>query len=742
MSRLGDYFTQQRSGGNTGSQSRLSSYFQSSGVVERVRADVAAQEQRKKVENFNRARAFAQQAEQDSIKATQKLDFWQGLIDIPTGVAKSVFGAAKEMATEKQKAYEQSISERGVVRTKIEQAKGMAKNIGELASGTAKLAVGLSPVSNFSTIRKVISNVGGKQVEEYLDRNTPEYQKKVGAWIDNSSILNYHPDYANEIQRTGGEVAEIGSWFIPITRAGKAEKLGELFKAIPKVKQLIGVTPKLVKVGPKYAFEVSKDVVDVATLDAIRGKDWETIQNDIKYAAAGGAALRGVAGGIGGILKMGKTNRLVNMVEQGVGKLDDEERAIATRLIDENRTADDIAEEIMNARQSAGKEVIGEPVEDLVTKFEKEAATETKVAEKVEVPTEKVETPIQGKSLQEGGKKLYRETSLEGLAEDFAGKNKYEPRNFHEDINLALGQGENKGVIIKMGKTPDIIANGKGSVGEKLVTNPNYKETVESVLVPRKLLSHPKERLKLRNAGFEIPATAKELNYVDAGITRKGEKYVELKNSNFSQPQGMTPKAKESVAPKTTVAKEAPVKKTESPILKRLNENLDEANKVDPNLDVTTHKEQLAKAEKIILEDPKKAYNDAVFGGKKEMSDPLRTSTLSMLLENAKVKGDQKAIAEIGTALAKHGRKSGQEVEMIKAMIKENPTNKALVDLAEAKLKSVAARFKKLKFIAKEGEDVSDAAVRIVKSKAKQILLKERKAKVEKARNLIKSLTC
>jgi len=262
------------------------------------------------------------------------------------------------------------------------------------------------------------------------------------------------------------------------------------------------------------------------------------------------------------------------------------------------------------------------------------------------------------------------------------------------------------------------------------------------VLVPRKLLSHPKERLKLRNAGFEIPATAKELNYVDAGITRKGEKYVELKNSNFSQPQGITPKAKESVAPKTTVAKEAPVKKTESPILKRLNENLDEANKVDPNLDVTTHKEQLAKAEKIILEDPKKAYNDAVFGGKKEMSDPLRTSTLSMLLENAKVKGDQKAIAEIGTALAKHGRKSGQEVEMIKAMIKENPTNKALVDLAEAKLKSVAARFKKLKFIAKEGEDVSDAAVRIVKSKAKQILLKERKAKVEKARNLIKSLTC
>jgi len=608
MSFLDEARKRSSSKGSTGG-SYLSSVRSRLGVdsessIANTMQQIEAGKRQEKIDNFNRARAFAQQSEQDSIKATQKLDFWQGLIDIPKAAAKSVFGAAKEFGENKRQEIGKSIQERGFEETKSEIGKGMIKNVGELASGTAKLAVGLTPLTGYSTIRKVTSFVGGKQVEEYLDRNTPEYQKKIGAWVDNNAILNYHPDYENEMQKTGGEVAEIGSWFIPITRAGKAAKIGELLKDLPKVAKILGVTPKLVKVGSKFAFEVSKDVVDVAVLDAIRGKDWETVLTDAKYAAVGGGAIRGVTGGIAGVLKMGRTNRLVNTVEQGIGKLDDEERAIATKLIDENRTADDIAEEIMDARQSAGREVIGEPVEDLVVKFEKEAAAETKVAEKVEVPTQKVEA----------------------------------------------------------------------------------------------------------KAGVEKP------------------KEVAVKE---------TPAVKEPVVPQTI-----PTKKTESPVLKRLNENLDEAHKVDPNLEVTTHKEQLAKAEQKILENPEKAYNDAVFGGKEKMSDPLRTSTLAALLENAKIKGDQKAIAEIGTSIARHGRKAGQEVEMIKAMIQDNPTNKALVDLANAKLQSVASRFKKLKAVAKEGEDISEAAVRVVKSKAKQILKKEIKFKVSRAQNLIKSLTC
>jgi len=233
--------------------------------------------------------------------------------------------------------------------------------------------------------------------------------------------------------------------------------------------------------------------------------------------------------------------------------------------------------------------------------------------------------------------------------------------------------------------------------------------------------------------------------FLSSGKMPRSIELNDLTNFNISQPIKEVPKVKK-VEPKKIVKAEVEAPKvadktkkvSESPIIKRINQNLDDAHKLNPALDVTNHKEQLKLAEKNILDNPQKAYSDAVFV--KDINAPLKTSTLAALLENAKLKKDQKAIAEIGMAIARHGRKSGEEVEMIKAMIENNPTNKGLINLARAKLQGVAARFKNIPV--KEGEDVMSKSAEIVKKKSKDILKKDIKIKVQKARDLIRSLSC
>lgn len=298
----------------------------------------------------------------------QKADWSERL----KGVGKSVVSTVKQKGEE----YQQSVKDKGSLKTKLEVQKGAIKNVGELAAGTGKLALEFSPLTGFSGIRKLTKLVGGEEISEYVDRNTPEYLKKVDAFIDNNGVLNYKPKYANEIQKTGGDVAEIGSWFIPITRLGKISKIEKAIAELPKVAKVLGSTPKIVKVGGDLMYEVSKDVVDVGLLDAIRGKDWESIKDDMKMAGIGGTVLRSAGIPIGKALSKVKENKIIKSLDDGLG-LDDEEKAVASVMIKQGKATDDIATEIIAKREQAGKNIYKEyenPNILKTSKLSKEAA--------------------------------------------------------------------------------------------------------------------------------------------------------------------------------------------------------------------------------------------------------------------------------------------------------------------------------------------------------------------------------
>ncbi len=274
--------------------------------------------------------------------------------------------------------YKKSVSEKGFVNTVGDIEVGAAENLAELASGTAKLAIGFTPFGGYSNVRKIAKFVGNDQVDEYIDRNTPEWQKQTGSWLDENGILNYKADYKNEMQKAGGVVAEIGTFFIPITRAAKLESAIAL---VPKFAKILGTAPKVAKIGGKFALEVALDVIDNASLDAMRGQDADTILENAKYSAIGGAGLRVAGGGIGAALKNGKTNRLIATIEEsGLGKLSDDESKIARELIDEGKPVDDVYTRIIEKRSEEG--TLADDFGDIL----KEDAPAVKTSATTEIP--------------------------------------------------------------------------------------------------------------------------------------------------------------------------------------------------------------------------------------------------------------------------------------------------------------------------------------------------------------------
>ena len=170
-----------------------------------------------------------------------------------------------------------------------------------------------------------------------------------------------------------------------------------------------------------------------------------------------------------------------------------------------------------------------------------------------------------------------------------------------------------------------------------------------------------------------------------------------------------------------------------------MNALLDDAHKLNENLDTTSHKEQLAKAEKQITEDPQKAYNQAIT---QEDNPTLKTTLLGTFLEKAKADNDQNAIAELTMALAEHGRRVGQEEEMIKATIEKNTTNSLLMQLVRTKLNQIQARYKKIKLDGKtiEPEEQMKRKRRETKKKIKEKL--DTAFKIKDAQALLDSLIC
>jgi hypothetical protein len=187
------------------------------------------------------------------------------------------------------------------------------------------------------------------------------------------------------------------------------------------------------------------------------------------------------------------------------------------------------------------------------------------------------------------------------------------------------------------------------------------------------------------------------------------------------------------------ILKEKPKTKprSESPIINRINKLLDDADKINPNLDTTSHKEQLKLASDKILKDPGQAYNEAI--SDKTDNKVLKTTLLGVFLEKGKQNNDTKAIGETAMALAEHGRRVGQEMEMIKATIETDPTNRLLIELANTKLKNVEAKYGKQKI---DGKEIDVVARKKAKSKAEITDKTDKAFKVKDAQKLLDKIMC
>ena len=464
--------------------------------------------------------------------------------ELPKTLAKGAISAAK-MSPLYTPATKEGYKEKSDLYT------GAGKNIAQLATGTTKVALqaGLLPTQL------------GSKISEKLFGHSVDEVKKAEAFIDNNGILNYKPEYKNEAQKMGGNIAELASWFIPITRYSKVAEgeriLSQALKDIPAVEKMLGKI-NIVKSGGKFFYEVGKDAVDVAVLDALRGKNWEEIKSDMPGVIVGGTFIRG-----GG--KLIEANRLkkqsenaVESITKAIGDLTPEEVKIVKKGVEEGSPLDNITRDILSKKP------------ELTTQIE---------------PEIKIETP-------------------------------------------------------KIQK-------------EKISVSPKIEK----------------------------------------------------------------PELKPAETPKM----EVPTKKTESPILKKVNTYLDEASKLDEELPTTSFRKEFANAENRINKDPQKAYNDAVYGTKED--DVTKSALQISLLENAKIKNDNKAIAEIGMAAAKHGRRSGQESVMFRALYDIDPMNKLLVDLANTKLHNIESRYPKFlrKILKKEEGDIVSTSSRAIKKKTPSI---------------------
>lgn len=417
-----------------------------------------------------------------------------------------------DFTSKKKDEFQKSVNEVGVTGTAKDLTVGASKNIGEMISGGVKLGSKIAnnfllPGSNYANLRKIIDYSTGKPIEQVLDRNTPEYQKKVNAFIDENGVFNYHPSYANEIQKTGGDIAEIGSWFIPITRVGKVakaeSKISALIKDIPKVAEILSIHPstiKVVKTGSKFAYEISKDIVDISTLDAIRGKDWDTIKEDATYGGIGGAGIRTIGGAAEALsksglvtsvadkLKIGKELKIKNSVEQTVGKLSEDESTLVSKAIQDGRPIDDISTEIMNNRANSG--------EDIIKAFE-----DTSVKDTAKLPSQEIKNDsIQNINENTGGSIENAITNTENKpninisqVKDISGSN--------ESINLQKDSSLSMAIINKEDKQPKEIKlpafEGTGRVKERGAT-----ETLNTKLNDSSLNSL-KEKPEYKSVNFD-----------------------------------------------------------------------------------------------------------------------------------------------------------------------------------------------------------------------------------------------
>lgn len=220
-----------------------------------------------------------------------------------------------------------------------------------------------------------------------------EYKKQIRTKIDDAGILNYHPEYANDVQKGTAQIIDIGTWFIPITRSKVAVELTTALSEMPKVAELLGRVPRLVKIGEKLGFAVDagKDATDVALLTAMQGKTWDEVKTDAETAGVFGLALHGF-GKVFSTIKMKSDLKSVDSFFTKEGKeLTDVEAVKADNMIKSGTPKTEVIDTIVLNRktESADKflKILGEK-DAQVTKAI--AELKTPIAEKPVIAEKKV----------------------------------------------------------------------------------------------------------------------------------------------------------------------------------------------------------------------------------------------------------------------------------------------------------------------------------------------------------------
>jgi hypothetical protein len=248
--------------------------------------------------------------------------------------------------------YENSLISSGMspiearIKTGLQVETGAIKGAGKVASETLKFAAGLTSQSGFSSIRRLAKTVGGKEVEQFLDRNTPEYFKQVDAKLDENGLLNYSPKYSNEIQKTGGTVAEIGSYFIPYG----GTKITNAIKGLPFISKVLGTESKLVKIGGKFFYEASKDAIDSTVISAIKGQTADEIKDNFYYGLGAQGAMSIIGAPVSHILSKGKAKKVINALSDSFGELTDEEKSLIESSVKSGKPVDDAINKIQSDR--------------------------------------------------------------------------------------------------------------------------------------------------------------------------------------------------------------------------------------------------------------------------------------------------------------------------------------------------------------------------------------------------------
>ncbi len=579
----------------------------------------------------------------------------------------------------------------------ISAGKGAFKNAAQLVSGATKvIAKVVTGQYGLDAQRKLFGN-------EFVDRTTPDYVKKVGGFIDESGILNYKPVYANEYEKTGGDIAEIGSWFIPISRIGKVGKIEEAISKIPKVKAFLGATPSVVKSGGKLFYEVGRDAVDIASLDILRGKSWDEIETDMKVGAVGGATLRLGADGLSKFLSQSKSDSIISTVEKSIGKLSKEEESIVKSSIDEGNSIDTVVNKINDSRESKSTELSPE-----------------------------VKSTPEDPLLQEvrSGKYANAEEFVNSKATVWRAGREYHPSRVNPDDGVSFSYDKN--VAQKFADMAQVS-------GGNAVPRPFYIKPEAKILDMKDI---PKE---MWNSEYDMVAYATKNGYDAIKIDQLGQyKEAELRVVNpdvivdrhqlidlynKAQEKRIDTSLTEQPKPDVTPKKESGYAKSleEKAVEKKMASEFQDLAEYTP----AVRKEQAQMTTKLINEDIEKV--NSILDGKAELPSGMRGSSLALAVEqHAIANNDVKLLQKLAKSkIATRISEAGSELSMLAGRNANSPV-RIIRNIIKARKENIVKRLK--------GKKISEAR-KVTKESIKKAIKKEAPTK-ETWSNFIKEIKC